>query len=161
MPSRNKASLALAVAILVLTGWGILSALAWPLKAKLFPLVISIPLFCLAAGEVLWLSFGKAATAAAADFQLSDDVPPELARRRTALAAAWMGGFFAAILLLGFPIAVALLLFTYLRLQAERGWLFSAAFTAAVWGAFYGLFDLLLHLPFPAGWLIEWLGLAG
>jgi len=32
--------------------------------------------------------------------------------------------------------------------------------TAAVWGAFYGLFDMMLHLPFPAGWLLEWLGLA-
>lgn len=161
MPSRNKASLALAISILVLTGWGIFSALSWPLKAKLFPLVISIPLFCLAAGEILWLVLGKTAASAAADFQLSDDVAPELARRRTALAAAWMGGFFVAILLLGFSIAVALLLFAYLRLQAKRGWLFSAVFTAAVWGAFYGLFDLLLHLPFPAGWLLEWLGLGG
>jgi hypothetical protein len=28
------------------------------------------------------------------------------------------------------------------------------------WGIFYGLFDQLLHLPFPAGWLFSWLGLA-
>jgi hypothetical protein len=159
--SAAKASLALAVAILVLAAWGVYNALEWPLKAKLFPLVIAIPLFCLAAAEVLWLLLGKATTAAAADFKLSDDVAPELARRRTALAAAWIGGFFVAILLLGFPIAVALLLPAYLRLQAKRGWFFSAIFTAAVWGAFYGLFDLLLHLPFPPGWLLEWLGLAG
>jgi hypothetical protein len=32
-------------------------------------------------------------------------------------------------------------------------------FTAVVWGFFYGLFDRLLHLPFPQGWLLEWSGL--
>ena len=161
MPSKDKASLALAVAILALTAWGIVSAFAWPLKAKLFPLVISIPMFCLAAAEAAWLLLGKTTGAAAADFKLSDDVAPEVARRRTMLAAAWIGGFFAAILLLGFPLAVALLLLAYLKVHAGRGWLFCAIFTAIVWGAFYGLFDLLLHLPFPVGWLFEWLGLAG
>jgi hypothetical protein len=32
--------------------------------------------------------------------------------------------------------------------------------TAGVWVCFYGLFDRLLHLPFPAGWIQTWLGLA-
>jgi hypothetical protein len=31
-------------------------------------------------------------------------------------------------------------------------------FTAAVWVFFYGLFDRLLHLPFPEGWMLTWLG---
>jgi hypothetical protein len=34
----------------------------------------------------------------------------------------------------------------------------SIVMTGALWGVFYGLFDLLLHLPFPAGWLFAWLG---
>jgi hypothetical protein len=76
--------------------------------------------------------------------------------RRTALAAAWILGFFAAIVLLGFPIAVPLFVFLYLRLQGREGWLFSLVFTAAVWASFYGLFDRLLHLPFAEGWLITW-----
>ena len=56
--------------------------------------------------------------------------------------------------------AVAVFMLVYLKLQAKEGWLFSIVLTAAVWGAFYGLFDMMLHLPFPAGWLLEWLGLA-
>jgi hypothetical protein len=83
-----------------------------------------------------------------------------VARRRTAIAVAWIGGFFVLILLLGFPIAVPLLVFAYLKLQGKETWTFSAAFTLALWAAFYGLFDQLLHLPFPAGWVFEWLGLA-
>ena len=56
---HNRASLGLAIVIMVLAGWGTLSALAWPWKAKLFPLVIGIPLFCLAAAEALWIIFGS------------------------------------------------------------------------------------------------------
>jgi hypothetical protein len=157
---HNRASLILALAIAALSGWAIFSALAWPWKAKLFPLVIGIPLLCLALAEVLWVLLGSTSGAAAADFQHSQEHPPEVARRRTAIAVTWIGGFFVLILLLGFLIAVPLLVFAYLRLQGRESWLFSAAFTLAVWAAFYGLFDQLLHLPFPAGLLFEWLGLA-
>jgi len=156
---HNRASLGLAIVIMVLAGWGTLSALAWPLKAKLFPLVIGIPLFCLAAAEALWTLFGRqGARQAAADFQLSTDQAPEVARRRTLVAAAWTIGFFVLIVLLGFQIAVPVLVFAYLKLQGKEGWIFTIVFTAAVWGFFYGLFDLLLHLPFPPGLLLEWLG---
>ena len=61
-------------------------------------------------------------------------------------------------LLLGFQIAVPVLVFAYLKLQGKEGWIFTTVFTAAVWAFFYGLFDLLLHLPFPPGVLLEWLG---
>lgn len=156
---HNRASLGLAIVIMVLAGWGTLSALEWPWKAKLFPLVIGIPLFCLAAAEALWTIFGAhAGRQAASDFQLSTDQPPEVARRRTAIAAAWTVGFFVLIVLLGFQIAVPVLVFAYLKLQGKEGWIFTTVFTAAVWAFFYGLFDLLLHLPFPPGVLLEWLG---
>jgi hypothetical protein len=39
----------------------------------------------------------------------------------------------------------------YLELQGGEGWVLSIVMTLAVWGLFYGLFDRLLHLPFPAG----------
>jgi TRAP-type C4-dicarboxylate transport system permease small subunit len=155
---HNRTSLALALAIMALSAWGVFSALAWPWKAKLFPLVIGIPLFFLALAEALWVIFGRHDATAAADFQLSADQPAEVARRRTLLAAAWMIGFFAAIVLLGFQIAVPLLVALYLRLQGKEGWLFTVVFTAAVWACFYGLFDMLLHLHFPPGWLFSWLG---
>ena len=154
---HSRASLALAIAIMLLAGWGTLSALDWPWKAKLFPLVIGIPLFCLAAAEALWCALGaRGERGAAADFQMSSDQPREVVIRRTAIAVGWIAGFFALIALLGFPIAVAVLVFAYLKVQGREGWLFSLVFTAVVWACFYGLFDLLLHLPFPPGWLFEW-----
>jgi hypothetical protein len=153
---HNRASLGLAIAILLLAAYGVYAALDWPLKAKLFPLVVGIPLFFLAAAEATWSAFGSRERHAAADFQLSGEQPREVARRRTLLAVGWILGFFVAIVLLGFPLAVAVFVFAYLKVQGKEGWIFSAIFTAVVWGCFYGLFDALLHLPFPPGLLFAW-----
>ena len=144
------ASLALALGIMLVSGYAVFAAKGWQWKAALFPLAIGIPLFCLAAIEVASNFLAKSPA----------DAPPEPAQHSAALPWAWMFGFLALIALLGFPAAVAVFMLAYLRLQAKEGWVFTIVFTGAVWGCFYGLFDLMLHLPFPAGWLFEWLGLA-
>ena len=146
----RAASLALSVAIMLLSACAVWNALEWPWKAKLFPLAIGVPLFVLAAAEALWAVFGAPAAAEARDLAL----PGDLRVRDIALAAGWIGGFLAAIVLLGFPLAVPLFVFAYLVIQGRERRLFSALFSAAVWALFYGLFDRLLHLPFPAGWLL-------
>jgi hypothetical protein len=143
---------------MAISGWGVYTALEWPLKAKLFPLVIGIPLFCLAAAELMWAIFGKDHEGQAADFKLSEGQPHDVVLRRTLLAAGWILALFAMVLALGFLVAVPLFVFLYLRLQGREGWLFTTVFTAAVWACFYGLFETLLHLPFPAGWLLAWPG---
>jgi len=158
---HSKASLSLAVLIMLASGYGVVTAWSWPWKAALFPLVIGIPVFFLAAAEALWTLFGaSAAEGQASDFQLSRHLPEKEMSRRTAIAIGWMLGFFAAIVLLGFPIALPLFVFLYLKLQGREGWTLSLVFTLVAWGIFYGLFDRLLHLPFLAGWLLTWLGLA-
>jgi len=142
----KKATLALAIGIMLAAAYAVFAAKGWQWKAALFQLAIGIPLFFLAAIEVAWAFAAKEAA--------EEPVP------NSALPWAWMIGFLALIVLLGFPIAVAVFVFVYLKVQGKEGWLFSIVLTAAVWGAFYGLFDMMLHLPFPAGWLLEWLGLA-
>ncbi len=157
---HNRASLFLGLGIMALSAWAAISAWAWPTKAAMFPLVIAIPLFCLAAAEVLWVLLAAAAARSEVmDYKLSADVPQKTARRRTLLAAGWTLGFFAMIVLLGFPIAVPLFVFLYLKIQGREGWMLSVVVTLAMWGFFYGLFDQLLHLPFPNGWIQDWLGL--
>src|SRR5437016_1401787 len=141
---------------MIMSGYGVIAATAWPWKAALFPLAIGIPLFCLAATEALWVLFGKREMQTEAkDFQLTTG---EGSARRTAIAFGWMLGFFAAIALLGFNIAVPLFMLLYLKLQGREGWPVTIVLTLAVWGVFYGLFEMLLHLPFPAGWLFTWFG---
>jgi putative tricarboxylic transport membrane protein len=153
---HKNASLALSVLIMIMSGYGVIAAMAWPPKAALFPLVIGIPLFCLAAAEALWTLFGSApASGEAKDFQLS--IGKDTARR-TLVVTGWILGFFAAIVLAGFLIAVPLFVFLFLKLQGRESWVLTIVMTAAIWGVFYGLFELLLHLPFPTGWLFTWLG---
>jgi putative tricarboxylic transport membrane protein len=154
---HSRASLGLALGVMAVSGYALIAAWFWPWKAALFPLVIGIPLFVLAAAEAAWVLLGRTERAEVQDFQLTRDVPEREVVRRSAMAAAWIVGFFAAIMLFGFAVAVPLFVFLYLRLQANEGWIFSAVFTAAVWAFFYGLFDRLLHLPFPAGWALTWI----
>jgi hypothetical protein len=150
---HSRASLALALGVMLISGYGVIAAWFWPWKAALFPLVIGIPLFVLSTAEALWVWFGTTERGATKDFQMSHDLPEREVLRRSAVAAGWIAGFFFAILLLGFPLAVPLFVFLYLKLQGKEGWIFSAVFAAVVWLFFYGLFDQLLHLPFPQGWL--------
>ena len=152
---HKTASLGLSVAIMLMAGYGLFAASAWPWKAALFPLAIGIPLFALAATEALWTLFGQEAAKSEIEVALTTD---PAARRRVLVVAGWILGFFAAFMLLGFPIAVPLFLFLYLKLQGGEGWGLSIVIAAVVTAVFYGLFDALLHLPFPAGWLFSSLG---
>ena len=154
---HSRASLGLALGVMAVSGYAVIAAWFWPWKAALFPLEIGIPLFVLSAAEAAWVLFGKTERSEVQDFQLTRDVPEREVVRRSATAAAWIVGFFAAIVLFGFAVAVPLFVFLYLKLHANEGWIFSAVFTAAVWAFFYGLFDRLLHLPFPAGWALTWI----
>ena len=93
------------------------------------------------------------------DLQLSTHLPEKVTLRRTALAIGWILGFFVAIVLLGFPIAVPLFVFLYVKIQGRESWGLSLVFALAVWALFHGLFDRLLHLPFLDGWIQAWIGL--
>lgn len=160
---HNKAPLALGIGIMIASGFAIVSAWGWPWKAALFPLAIGIPVFCLATVEVLWGLLGKSEQRGddvVKDFQLSTHLPEKETLRRTGIAIGWILAFFAAIVLIGFPIAVPLFVFLYLKIQGREAWVFSAVFALAVWAIFYGLFDYTLHLPFLDGWILSWIGLS-
>jgi Tripartite tricarboxylate transporter TctB family len=152
MPDRS--ALILGLGIMAISAYAAIGALAWPLKTALFPLVISIPLFVLAAIEVAWVVLSGPRFSRTKDFQRPPaEVPAGAAGRRSLVAAGWIFGFFAAIGLFGFLVAVPLFVFLYLKYQSRESWLFSIVFTAVLWGVFYGLFDYFLHLPFRSGLL--------
>lgn len=133
----------------------------WPLKAKLFPVMMGIPLMVLALAQ-LFLDFrGRTEPSGhpVMDLQQSADVPPALARRRTLATFAWMGGFILLVLFLGFSLAVPIFAFSYLTFQSSTGLRTSVIITAAAWAFFYGLFERVLQLQFEAGLIQTWLGL--
>jgi tripartite tricarboxylate transporter TctB family protein len=134
----------------------------WRLQARLYPYAIGIPMVILAIIQVILDLKGvrakQTSDGAPVDFQFSTDVDPAVARRRTLNIFAWILGFFAGIVLLGFTITIPLLVFSYLKFQSGESWTLSIVLTVCAWLMFYGLFVRLLNLPFPEGLILTWLG---
>ena len=84
------------------------------------------------------------------------EIPQKVVNRRTAGMFGWIGGYFVAIWLLGFNIAGPLCTFVQLKFGSRERWLITLLFSAISWLLIYGLFDRILHVPFPTGKLLEW-----
>jgi len=65
---------------------------------------------------------------------------------------AWLWGLFFAIHLIGFPIALPLFVFLYVKLYGGS-WLTTIILTAVTWGFLYGIYDYVLSVPWPKPWL--------
>jgi hypothetical protein len=136
----------------------------WKLQARLYPWAVGLPMLILAIIQVVLdlKGVGPKQTAgdAPVDVQLAERTDPALARRRTINIFSWLVGYLIAVWLLGFSYCVPLIVFLYLKFQSRERWPLTIALTALAWIFFYGLFDRLLHLPFPDGELFTWLGWA-
>ena len=140
----------------------IITAIEWPFKTAFFPVMVSVFLFFGGMADLLLDVFGSKGAAVKqgpVDFQLSEDIDPAVATRRTLLAFAWVLGFFLLILFFGFTLAVPLLVFLFLKVQAREGWKLSLLLTGSSLVFFFGLFVWLLNIPFSEGWIVE--GLKG
>lgn len=133
------------LALAVVAAYAVYTALRWPPKAALFPLVMGIPLLVLALAQTLVELRDPAGRSQAPG-----------AGRRTLIVFAWMGTFIVLVLLAGFPIAVPLFVFCYLVMESREGVGLSIALAAAAWGVFHLLFERLLHFPFEAGLITSW-----
>jgi hypothetical protein len=65
---------------------------------------------------------------------------------------AWLWGLFFAIHLIGFPIALPMFVFLYVKLYGGS-WLTAVLLTAITWGFLYGVYDNLLSVPWPKPWI--------
>jgi hypothetical protein len=130
-------------ALAAAAAYAVLTALRWPSKAALFPLVMGVPLLVLALVQMV-IDLRTPGT--------REDAPG--AGRAATAVLAWMAAFIALVLLLGFPLAVPLFIFGYLTIAGRESWLLSLVLAGIAWGAFYLLFQRLLHFPFEAGLLI-------
>jgi hypothetical protein len=65
---------------------------------------------------------------------------------------AWLWGLFFAIHLIGFPIALPLFVFLYVKLYGGS-WLTAITLTAVTGSFLYGIYDYFLSVPWPKPWL--------
>jgi putative tricarboxylic transport membrane protein len=132
-------------------------------RAALFPMVLGIPCLVLALaafGQELFntLRHGKGTVNSG---EIASSLEPAVVRSRAFSIVAWILGFFLAIWLLGFVIAVPVASFLYFRFAGGEKWSISIPLSLVAGAIFYGLFDYLLHLPFPEGTLLTWFNLVG
>jgi len=137
----------------------VIKAAGWPFKTALFPIAIGVPVFLMALAEFFINLIQKGegvGDAAGFDFKLSDgDVDSRTALRRTIHIMGWIFGFFALILLIGFPIAIPLFFLVFYKIYGKENWKISISLSAFAWGGFYGLFIWLLNVPFREGLLFS------
>jgi hypothetical protein len=81
---------------------------------------------------------------------------PAVTRRRSLAVFAWMATFIVLVLLIGFPIAVPLFVFSYLVMESRERWPLASALAAAAWGFFHLVFERVLHFPFEDGLIRTW-----
>lgn len=155
MTGRLNARFFLALSVAVLAGYAVYVSYGWPLRAGLFPRVIGIPLFVMAVIEMLWSALGREGDREghAVDFEFATNIDPTVARKRTLGIFLWILGFFGIILLVGFSIAVPLFVFLYVKVAGRESWPLTVSLTLASWLFIEGLFNRLLHIPLPEGWL--------
>lgn len=137
--------------------YALYSSLTWPFRTALFPRVIGFPLLVLSIVEMLLCVTNVEGDRVghAVDFEMTTDVDPAVALKRTFAICSWILGFLALILGIGFTLAVPLFVFLYLRLAGKEGWALTLSLTILAWLTMEGLFNRLLHLPFPQGWLFS------
>jgi hypothetical protein len=124
-------------------------------------MALPVPLIILALAHLLLEVFGapEKAGGPAVEAEFSNDVSPEVARGRVIAVFSWIAGFILIVYLAGFPVAVPLFIFAYLKVQSQISWLRSMALTVAAWGFFYAVFQRVVQLQFESGVIQLWLDL--
>ena len=134
----------------------------WRLQARLYPWAIGFPMVILAVIQVILDLRGfkpkQTSDGAPVDFQFTKNIDPALAKKRAIVMFTWFFCFLLGVWLVGFPISIVVMMFTYLKIQSKESWVLSIGLTAIAYGFFWLLFVKLLTLPFPEGRIFAWLG---
>jgi hypothetical protein len=177
VPARRwlRADTLITLGFLALFAWAIWQARAWPYRAALFPVLVSLFAFVPILVK-LWLdshprpttqlvpttSAGVAAHLVeeqeATDAELEDIF--ETAPRKVWLnALGWLALFFVMLWALGIYITVPLFALVYLLVVSRDSLPIAAGYAALAWAFLYFLFDQVLHLPLPTSAVVTLLGL--
>jgi TctA family transporter len=125
-------------------------------RAGLFPCAVSFPVLALAIFQSIIDFMGKGGKSSD-DNMARQELPIGVVNRRTAGIFGWIIGYFVAIWLFGFSIGGPLCTFIQLKIGSREKWPLTLILTVFAWVFIYGLFDHVLHVPFPQGQLFLWL----
>jgi putative tricarboxylic transport membrane protein len=145
--------------IIVALVWALWESRRFNFRAGLFPWAIGFPVLGLVIVQWIMELMGKVRKTGEDLTAEGSELSSGVVNRRTGGIFAWIAGYFVAIWLFGFSVGVTLCAFTRLKIGAQEKWSLSLILTAATWAFTYGLFDHLLHIPFPEGHFFLWVNL--
>ena len=113
---KSKGPLYFGTFIIFVSGYVVFAASRWSFKTGFFPLAVAIPLLVLTLGLFYFELCGARVTSKGPTVEavFSNEVAPEIARRRVMTIFSWMAGFILLVYLLGFPLTVPLFVFFFL-----------------------------------------------
>jgi hypothetical protein len=144
------------------------AAREWPFMAAMFPTIIGLPGFFLAAALSLKIALRDQdnptdsytrSSGTPGDLYLDESLLRGAGLKRTIIIFAWILGLFLLGWLLGQRIALPLFVFLYLKVGSKEGWMLSIAMTLAVAIFLLGVFDRVIHVSWYQGELFLWLGI--
>jgi hypothetical protein len=131
----------------------------WPIRASIVILLLGSIGLALALAQVIGDFRALRAGSRSARPTYETPAQEHVGRWGSLEIWAWLWGLFFAIHLIGFLVALPLFVFLYVKVYGGR-WLTASVLTAGTWGFLYGVFEQILHVPWPPPLLFSWLGIA-
>ena len=121
-------------------------ALPWPLRASIGILVLGSLGVLLAVWQLILESRNKAG--AQERSQLETPIAEAGNKWGNMEIWSWIVGFYLLIIGIGFILAAPLFVLAYSKLYGAR-WPLAIGLSAVAWGFVYGVFEKILHVPWP------------
>ncbi|MBI4320881.1 MAG: tripartite tricarboxylate transporter TctB family protein [Chloroflexi bacterium] len=155
LSGRVYLAIAIAIAMLAMT---IVSLREASLEAKLLPVVIGTVVFLLAIVELSSaLMHRRKSGASVPEDELTEGSIARVSLRAYLVSYAWVIGFVLGIYLLGFVIAIPLMIVAYMRRHGAT-WVAGVATAILTVALLYSVFDLALRIGLYRGLVLDWLG---
>lgn len=166
-PESIDAAAGFNAAVILFFAVAIIGSWSWDFGARLVPQVVGWLGLLLAGWQLAWRALvnappaapGDSAAGAVAGSRVFDarsdlgDLDPHEARRRALRYFGWCLFILVAALIIGLLPAMLVFLVGYLRFEGRERWLPTLSVALGTWAAAYGLFHLLLRVPWPTAWL--------
>ncbi|MBI4332835.1 MAG: tripartite tricarboxylate transporter TctB family protein [Chloroflexi bacterium] len=151
---RLLKSLAFEISALLVFAFVIISAQAWPVRARWFPSFVAGAGVLFTFAQILFVLRRRARPGKEA---------PELAAERPATFRqafrlyCWIFALFLGIWVGSFPISLFLFVFLYLMFWGREKWLFCLVYSGALSLFIWIIFDYIVHIPWPDSLIQRWL----
>ncbi len=152
----------LTLSLIAVFAYVVIASWDMPIEARLYPWSIGLIALTLLAYQLvreILPSSEQILRETGADFDFTEEESSPEGKRRAVELFAWLYGFAALLWLIGFYLAIPLMVLLYMLRHRETR-IITIALPLGAGTATWVVFGYFLHLPFPPGVLLEMAGLS-